>query len=329
MKFRGAIAGATTLAVLGLAACGSDDDSAAGGSGGSADGGLETTEITVGALPLADYSALYWAQEKGFFENEGLTVTLEPVQGGPQAAQSVAAGELDVSFSNTISTSIATQRGLPIKTVVLTSALGPGGLSVYVQPNSPIQTLEDLDGATVGINATNNIGDVTLRNLLNEEGLEDVEPTFVEVPFPEMAAGVEAGSIDAGYSPEPFSSAALAAGMREVVDLTDPAGPNVGLAVSNFIASDQYIQENPNTVAAFARAMYAAGQDIEANEGEFRAWLPSIARLPEDVAQNMALPDFLPETDVDEIQRVVDVLVEQELLEEGYDPAEFTYVSEG
>jgi NitT/TauT family transport system substrate-binding protein len=241
----------------------------------------------------------------------------------------VAAGELDVSFSNTISTSIATQRGLPIKTVVLTSALGPGGLSVYVQPGSPIQSLEDLDGATVGINATNNIGDVTLRNLLNEEGLEDVEPTFVEVPFPEMAAGVEAGSIDAGYSPEPFSSAALAAGMREVVDLTDPAGPNVGLAVSNFIASDQYIQENPNTVAAFARAMYAAGQDIEANEGEFRAWLPSIARLPEDVAQNMALPDFLPETDVDEIQRVVDVLVEQELLEEGYDPAEFTYVPEG
>ncbi|MBB3085488.1 ABC transporter substrate-binding protein [Geodermatophilus sabuli] len=329
MKLRGAIAGATALAVLGLAACGSDDDSAAGGSGGSADGGLETTEITVGALPLADYSALYWAQEKGFFEKEGLTVTLEPVQGGPQAAQSVAAGELDVSFSNTISTSIATQRGLPIKTVVLTSALGPGGLSVYVKPDSPIQTLEDLDGATVGINATNNIGDVTLRNLLNSEGLEDVEPTFVEVPFPEMAAGVEAGSIDAGYSPEPFSSAALAAGMREVVDLTDPAGPNVGLAVSNFIASDQYIQENPNTVAAFARAMYAAGQDIEANEGEFRAWLPSIAKLPEDVAQNMALPDFLPETDVDEIQRVVDVLVEQELLEEGYDPAEFTYVPEG
>jgi NitT/TauT family transport system substrate-binding protein len=71
MRFRGVVAGATAFAMLGLAACGGDDDngggSGSGGGGGSADGELETTEVTVGALPLADYSALYWAQEKGFF----------------------------------------------------------------------------------------------------------------------------------------------------------------------------------------------------------------------------------------------------------------------
>lgn len=328
---RGAVVGAVAVMALGLTACGSDDtDSGNGGTdGGSASGELETTELTVGALPIADYAALYWAQENGFFEEEGLTVTLEPVQGGPIAAQQVAAGQLDVSFSNTISTSIATQSGLPIRTLVLTSALGPGGLSVYVTPDSPIQTLEDLDGATIGINATNNIGDVTLRNYLTEEGLDDVEPTFVEVPFPEMLAGVQSGSIDVGYSPEPFSSAALAAGMREVVDLVDPEGPNVGLAVSNFIASESFIEENPNTAAAFARAVYAAGADILENEDEFRSWLPGIANLPEDVAQNLALPEFFSEVNVDEIQRVVDILVEQGLLEEGYDAAEFTYVPEG
>jgi NitT/TauT family transport system substrate-binding protein len=317
----------TLLATLGLSACGSDEP-AAEGSGGDSGGELETTELTVGALPIADYAALYWAQENGFFEEEGLTVTLEPVQGGPIAAQNVATGELDLSFSNTISTSIATQSGLPIKTVVLTSALGPGGLSVYVTPDSPIQSLEDLDGATIGINAQNNIGDVTLRNLINEEGAE-VEPTFVEVPFPEMLTGVESGSIDVGYSPEPFSSAALGAGMREVVDLADPEGPNAGLAVSNFISSDQFIAENPNTVNAFVRAMYAAGEDIEASEEEFRSWLPGVANVPAEVAAEMALPDFFTETDVDEIQRVVDILVDQELLEEGYDAGEFTYVPEG
>lgn len=333
MRFRGVVAGATAFAMLGLAACGGDDDSGSGngssGGGGSADGELETTEITVGALPLADYSALYWAQENGFFEEEGLTVTLEPVQGGPQAAQNVATGELDMSFSNTISTSIAAQSGLPIQTVVLTSALGAGGLSVYVTPDSDIQSLEDLDGATIGINATNNIGDVTLRNLLNEEGLEDVEPTFVEVPFPEMLSGVQAGSIDVGYSPEPFSSAALAAGMPEIVDLTAEEGPNDGLAVSNFIASDQFIESNPNTVAAFARAMYAAGEDIMASEAEWREWLPTIAQVSPEVAAEIAMPEFLTETAVDRIQEVTDILVEQGLLEDGYDPADDTFVAEG
>jgi NitT/TauT family transport system substrate-binding protein len=151
----------------------------------------------------------------------------------------------------------------------------------------------------------------------------------VEVPFPEMLAGVQAGSIDAGYSPEPFSSAALAAGMREVVDLADPSGPNVGLAVSNFIGGDQFIEDNPNTVAAFARAVYAAGGDILKNEDEFRAWLPGIAHLPEDVAKNMALPEFFDKVHVDKAQEVADLLIKQGLLKKGYDAKKYTYVPEG
>lgn len=44
-------------ALVALTGCGSDDDSNDSG-GGSADGGLETTEVTVGVLPLADYAAV-------------------------------------------------------------------------------------------------------------------------------------------------------------------------------------------------------------------------------------------------------------------------------
>ena len=329
MRFRGVVAGATAFAMLGLAACGSDDDSSSSGSGssgggGSADGELETTELTVGALPIVDYSALYWAADQGFFEDEGLDVTLEPVQGGPIAAQQVASGELDCSFSNTISTAIATQGGAPVQTVVLSAALGDGGLSVYVKPDSPIESLEDLDGKTIGINATRNVGDVTLRNLLDSEGLEDVEPTFVEVPFPEMLAGVQSGSIDVGYSPEPFSSAALAAGMREIADLSQ--GPNADLGISNFICGNQFVSDNPNTTAAFARAMYAAGADISASEDDFRAWLPENLNLPQEVADSIALPGFYDEVDVDAIQRVADLLIDQGVIDDGYDAADYTYV---
>lgn len=322
MKRRWKLAAASAVALLSLTACGSGG----GGGGASGDGQLEKTDVTVGVLPIADYAAVYWAQDKGFFAEEGLTVTLQPVQAGPIATQNVATGQLDFSISNTISTSIATQTGLPVKTVVLTSALGPGGLAVYVTPDSSVQTLADLGGKTIGINATRNIGDVTLRNLLVAEGLPDVEPNFVEVPFPEMLAGVQAGSIDVGYAPEPFSSAALGAGMRQIVDLADPNGPNAALAVSNIIASDPFIEANPDTVNAFARAVYKAGGDIAANEAEFRQWLPGVAKVPAETAQNMALPEFFTQTQVGEIQRVVDILVAQELLQPGYDAAAHIYV---
>lgn len=329
MKRRGILAAMSAVALVALAACSSGGGNAGSGNSASDNGKPEKADVTVGALPIADYAAVYWAKDKGFFKNEGLNVTLKPVQGGPIATQDVATGQLDFAFSNTISTSIATQSGLPVKTVVLTSALGPGGLAVYVKPDSPIKSLADLNGKTVGINATKNVGDVALQNLLDSKGLKNVKPKFVEVPFPEMLAGVKAGSIDVGYSPEPFSSAALAAGMRQIADLADPKGPNAGLAVSNFIASNSFIQSNPNTVNAFVRAMYKAGGDIKGHESEFRTWLPGVAKVPADVAQKMALPDFFTNTQVSQIQRVVDILVKQGLVKKGYQAAKYTYVVKG
>lgn len=303
--------------IVSLSACG--EESTAGGDD------LEETEITVGVLPLADYAAVYWAEENGHFEEEGLDVTLEPVQGGPIGIQRASTGELDFSFSNTISSTIASEEGAPITTVVLSSRLGPESNIVFVQPDSPIEDMADLEGQTLGINTTNNIGDVTFRSLAESEGVS-VEPNFVEVPFNEMVEGVEAGSIDAGYVPEPFASNARQAGMREVVDLS--SGVNTELPAATFVASNQFVEENPNTTEAFAQAMYAAGAEISQSEDEFREWLPEIAELPPETAQEMALPIFYEEMEVDELQSVADTLIDQGIIE-SFDAAEHAYVSEG
>lgn len=312
------LAAVSAVAVL-ATACG-------GGGAASPDGsGPEQAEITVGVLPLADYSTVYWAQEKGFFEAEGLQVTLEPVQGGPVGAQKVATGELDFSISNTFSTATATAEELPIKTVVLGSGLGDGSIGMYVNEDSPIQSMADMDGKTVGINTTNNVGDVTFRALAKDQGIA-VEPSFVEVPFPEMLTGVQSNAIDVGYSPEPFLSAARAEGVREVADLTE--GPNQGLAVSNFVSGDMFLNQNPNTAAAFARSMYAANEDILAKESEWREWLPSIAEVPEDTAAEMPIPTFFTSTDAAEMQRVSDMMIDQGILAEGYDVNNYIWAEE-
>src|SRR3954451_22618868 len=101
MKRRGWFAAAVAVAVTAvtaLSACGSGG----GTTGSSSNGKPEKTDVTVGVLPIADYAAVYWAQDKGFFKKEGLNVTLKPVQAGPIATQNVATGQLDFSISNTI-----------------------------------------------------------------------------------------------------------------------------------------------------------------------------------------------------------------------------------
>ncbi|MEV3962142.1 ABC transporter substrate-binding protein [Nocardia sp. NPDC050193] len=290
------------------------------------DGTLEQTEVSVGVLPLADYAAVYWADEKGYFEKEGLTVTLEPIQGGPIGIQKVASGELDFSIANSISAAIAQSRKTPITTVAHTASLGDGSGILYVKPDSPIRSLADINGKTVGVNTTNNIGDVTIGNLAADQGVE-IEPRYVEVPFPEMLPGVQAGSIDVGYAPEPFSSAARGAGMREIADLTTDT--NNALPASIFVAGDDFVDANPDTTAAFARAIYAAGADISAHEADFRSWLPGVAKVPAEVAQSMSLPIFASSMDPAKMQSVAEMLAAQGRIPEGFDVTPHLITLEG
>lgn len=301
-----ALIGAAGVA-LALAGCGGEG----GGAAGATDGELEKSEITVGSLPLADYAALYWADEKGYFEEEGLDVTIEAVQGGPAGVQKVVSGELDFTNSTPFGTAMAVDSGLPIRSVVLTSALADNGIGVFVPESSPIKDLADLDGKSIGINTTKNMGDITFTNLA-ESKEADVSPKWVEVPFPEMISGIKAQSIDAGYMPEPFMSAARGAGLRQVVDNT--GGPNKGLAGSTYVSSQRFLDENPDTAAAFSRAMYKAGGDLEENEDEARSWLPSIAKLDEKVAEDMPLPTYASEMDEESYTKAVEILKDQDLV---------------
>lgn len=311
---KAALAGTAGAALL-LAGCGGSGD----GGAGATDGELEKTEITVGSLPLADYAALYWADEQGFFEDEGLDVTIEAVQGGPAGVQQVVSGELDFTNSTPFGTAMAVDSGLPIRSVVLTSSLADNGIGVFVPKSSPIKDLEDLDGKSIGINTTKNMGDITFNNLAESEGA-DASPKWVEVPFPEMISGIKAKSIDAGYMPEPFMSAARDAGMRQVVDNTE--GPNKGLAGSTYVSSQKFLDANPDTAAAFARAMYKAGGDMEEKEDELREWLPSIAQLDEEVAKELPLPTYHAEMDDEGYEKAVDILKDQELVKDDLDVAD-------
>lgn len=317
-KFATALSAAAML----LTACGSADGS--NGAGGGEAGG--TTEIKVAVLPLADYAPVYWAQDHGQFKEQGLDVTFENLPGGPVGVQKVITGELQFAFSNPISSTIATSKGAPVQTVALLSGLGEGELGVFVKPDSPIKDMADLDGKTVGINTTNNVGDVTFAKLAETQGLE-AKPEWVEVPFPEMIAGVQNGSIQAGYLPEPFATAAKQAGLRQVANLVQ--GDLVGLPMSTFVTSTQYAEQNPEVVEKFATALNDAREEIAGNEEEFRNWLPEATGTPAEAAKAMNLPVFDVELSVDDMQEMADFLAELGLVEEGYDASKYTIANEG
>lgn len=312
---------AVAIATL-ASGCGSSSGT---GAASKSDGG-KGVSIAVGVLPLADYGPVYWAKDHGIFTKNGLNVTLQPLQGGPIGTQKVAAGQLQFSFSNPISSAIATDKGAPIQTVAVSSGWGTGELGVFVKPDSPIKTMADLNGKTVGINTTQNVGDVLFANLAKSKGL-NVKPSWVEVPFAEMIDGVKNGSIQAGYLPEPFATEAKKAGLRDVVGLIQ--ADNVSLPGSSFVTSKSYAKSNPAVVKKFADSIEEARKYINGHQSEYRAWMPKGLGTSAEAAKSMHLPDFSVGLTNAGMQKVADILIDLGLVKKGYKSATYTIVTKG
>ena len=71
------------------------------------------------------------------------------------------------------------------------------------------RTPADLEGKTVAVNTLNNIGPVTINHWMEKHGGDYTKIKYVEVPFPDMGAALEAKRVDAAFTVEPAYSGAL------------------------------------------------------------------------------------------------------------------------
>lgn len=78
-----------------LAGCGSSNESGGQIAAAQIDGAIEKPNVKLGFIKLTDMAPLAIAKEKGFFEEEGLNVTLEPQANWKVLLDGVIAGQLD------------------------------------------------------------------------------------------------------------------------------------------------------------------------------------------------------------------------------------------
>jgi NitT/TauT family transport system substrate-binding protein len=245
-----------------LAACG-------GGSSGTAaksPGALEKTHVTVGALPVAGAAGLYLAISRGYFRQEGLTVSVDRVNQSTAAIPDMLHGTVDVIGSgNYVSFFKAAAAGvLDLKIVSPGIGCAPDTFDVLTLPGSGIRSPAQLAGKTIAVNLTNDIQTLTINTDLKSDGVNPGSVHYVVVPFPDMAAALKAHRVDAISVIEPFiTGARRALGASTVLD--ECAGPTAGLPLAGSFTTAAWTQKYPDTARAFARAM-ARGQALAARD---------------------------------------------------------------
>ena len=307
---------AVAAAALALAACSSGSSQEPEP---AADGGL--TPVTVGVIPIVDVAPIYLGVEQGFFEEEGLDVTLELAQGGAAIVPAVASGEYQFGFSNVTSLLLAAQNDLPLKIVapgnLTTGEVGKDFAAVVAMPDSGISSAADLEGKTVAVNTLNNIGDTTVRTVVDEDGGDASKVEFVEMGFPDMPAAVTSGQVDAAWILEPHLTRALQDGAEAVTWNFAETDPD--LLIASYFTSDQQIAEDPQTVTAFTAALEKSLTYAEEHPDETRAILDSYTEIEPEVKEAMVMPRFTPELDESQVQLLADLGLEYGMFDEPVD----------
>jgi NitT/TauT family transport system substrate-binding protein len=300
------------------------------GCGTGRDGGAyqdrRPTEVRVGVLPIAAVAPVHVAIERGYFADEGLEVTPAVAQGGAALIPAVLGGDYQFAYTNNVSVIQAGGRGLPVGIVTDGAQAGAdqpaASDAIVVRSDSRVRQPSDLQHATIGVNSINNVGDVVIRAALEREGIDTSTVEFLEVPFPDMIATVEAGRVDAGWVVEPFVQAAKARGLRSVLSPLDVAAGRLdeSLSIASYVTSERYARANPKVVTAFTRAMERSFRHLEDNPDDLRRAVTRFTEIPASVADRMGLPSFTADATEESLRFFAGRMVEYGMIERAPDP---------
>jgi NitT/TauT family transport system substrate-binding protein len=308
----------TVIALLAAACSSGGSDKQPSGSGG-----LETSTITLGTLPVVDAAPAYIADKAGYFKQEGLTVKFKQAQGGAALVPALVSGSIQVAFSNWVSLFLAKNNGIDLQVIADGDRAKPGFSGVFVMPNSPIKSPADLAGKKIAVNTLNNIGGLIVSAVLKEQGVDPKSIKFVEVGFPDMGAALQRGDVDAVWVVEPFTSAVKATLNARLV--FDPfSGPTAALPVGGYAVTKKFADENPNTVAAFTRALDKAVSDANADRSKVNEVVPTYIKIDAATASKVTLPIYAATPNPLELQRVADLMQQFGTLPQRLDVASFT-----
>jgi NitT/TauT family transport system substrate-binding protein len=297
---------ASLLAALATAACGASAAPATGGSGG----GLEKTHMTVGALPVVDDAPLFLAIKNGYFKQQGLTVTPKIIPQSTLAIPDMLHGTVDIiGTGNYVSFFEGQAQGtFSIKVLAAGAACKQDSFSILAMPASGIKGPAGLAGKTIAVNLTNNIQTLMTDAVLKANGVSPASVKYVVVPFPNMAAALKAGRVDAISVVEPFlTSAEQTVGAVPVT--SECSGSLVHFPLSGYFATAAWTAKYPHTAHAFHVAMAKAQAFAGANPAAVQNVLPTYTKIPASVAPHIKLNDFPVTMDPAQLQRVPNLML--------------------
>lgn len=285
----------------------------------------EKTTLTIRGLQLTDSIPILLARDAGYFEDEGLNVEFEFGEKGSANLADVMDGKADIGMMSYPPAITKQLEGARLKVVADAVQTTPGLIQVVVPQNSPIRSVEELANKKVANSSPRGITELTLSSQLQTRGVDPSSVQFVSMEIAKMPEALARGEVDAAGIAEPYIQSALMAGGTSLFDIF--SGPTADFPWSGYVTTEKFTEQNPNTVAAFQRALNRAVGEVRFDRPRAEEMAVRYLEVEEDIARLMVLPEYPTKVDAIRLQRIADMLYNSGEITESLDMSELVIQS--
>ena len=221
----------------------------AGIAGASAE---DMLKLAVGQRGNWDTSISEVGQIAGIFKKHGLVLEIVYTSGAGETQQAVISGSVDIGVAaGVMGVFGAFSKGAPVR-VIGAETTGANDLYWYVKADSPIKSLKDTDGKTLGYSTSGSSTHGIVTAFMHEYHLKAI-PTSVGSPSASLTA-VMSGQIDVGWAAPPFGLDQLDAQQIRIVATGNDAAAFKGQTVRLNIANVQSLATKKDAIVRYMKA---------------------------------------------------------------------------
>lgn len=251
----------------------------------------ELVEVTLNEVAHSIfYAPMYVAIEEGYFEEEGIDLTLICGFGADKTMTAVISGEADIGFMGSEASIYTYAEGATDYVVNFAQLTQRAGNFLVAREEMPDFTWEDLKGHLVLGGRKGGMPEMVFEYILKENGIDPETDLEINqnIDFGSTAAAFSEGQGEFTVEFEPGATTLESEGKGYVVaSLGEDSGY---VPYTAFSAKQSYIDENPDVIQGFTNALQKGMDYVQAH-------------TPEEIAKIIE-PQF-PETDLETITTIV------------------------
>jgi NitT/TauT family transport system substrate-binding protein len=253
---KAAAGAALCCAIFLLVSAGKQDNAAPAGSG------AYPGTFTIGLSSWIGYAPLFVAQEKGFFEKNGLKVAIQKIESGSDRRSAIAANRIQGMASTVDAVVISVANGIPITQVLaLDMSNGGDGLVAKREFNS----LKDLVGKSIALDTSGVASYFWFHVLLKQAGFTIDQFNIQAMGAGDAGAAFVAGRVDAALTWQPWLTRASETSFGKVL-ISSAESP--GVITDSLSIRRDIIQQYPDAVQAVVKGWMEAVAYTKTNPAE-------------------------------------------------------------